>query len=292
MNQALRGEDRHSVGVLFINLDQFKRVNDSLGHTAADGLLQQVAERLLATLRSSDSAARVGGDEFAVLLPEAADEQAALDAVWRINDAMRRPFMVEQQELVVTASVGVALSPEDGSDFAALLRSADLAMSDAKAAGRDTVRRPLVRVHRGGGMAFETELRHALEHDELWVAYQPQIDLASRRIVGTEALVRWAHPARGQLRPDQFLPLAEELGLLGAIDEWALATALCEPSRTPGVERSMRPTRQKVGPRWSSASRCTRLAKSPPLFARCPQIPCPLSRRCPLSGVRPANPCR
>jgi diguanylate cyclase (GGDEF)-like protein len=102
VNQALRGEDRHSVGVLFINLDQFKRVNDSLGHTAADGLLQQVAERLLATLRSSDSAARVGGDEFAVLLPEAADEQAALDAVWRINDAMRRPFMVEQQELAAT----------------------------------------------------------------------------------------------------------------------------------------------------------------------------------------------
>jgi len=133
VNQALRGEDRHSVGVLFINLDLFKRVNDSLGHTATDGLMQQVAERLLATLRWSDSAARVGGDEFAVLLPEAADEPAALDAVWRINDAMRRPFMVEQQELVVTASVGVALSPEDGSDFAALLRSADLAMSDAKA---------------------------------------------------------------------------------------------------------------------------------------------------------------
>ncbi|HEY8653997.1 MAG TPA: EAL domain-containing protein [Dermatophilaceae bacterium] len=158
-------------------------------------------------------------------------------------------------------------------------------------------------------MAFETELRHALEHDELWVAYQPQIDLASRRIVGTEALVRWAHPARGQLRPDQFLPLAEELGLLGAIDEWVLATAcrqtaawraaevpglraLCEPSRTPGMERSMRPTRQKVGQRWSSASRCTCLATSPPLFVRCPQIPCPLSRRCPRSGVRPANPCR
>ena len=225
VNQALRGVDRHSVGVLFVNLDLFKRVNDSLGHTAADGLLQQAAERLLATLRSTDSAARVGGDEFAVLLPDAADEPAAMDAAWRINDAMRRPFMVEQQELVVTASVGVALSPEDGSSYASLLRAADLAMYDAKGAGRDTVRRPPVRVRPAGGMAFESELRHALEHDELWVAYQPQIDLASRRIVGTEALVRWAHPARGQLRPDQFLPLAEELGLLGAIDEWVLATA-------------------------------------------------------------------
>src|SRR5665811_1344036 len=125
---------------------------------------------------------------------------------------MRRPFMVEQQELVVTASIGVALSPEDGSSYASLLRSANLAMYDAKGAGRDTVRRPPVRVRPAGGMAFESELRHALEHDELWVAYQPQIDLASRRIVGTEALVRWAHPSRGQLRPDQFLPLAEELG--------------------------------------------------------------------------------
>ena len=224
VNQALKGSDEHAVGVLFVNLDLFKRVNASLGHRAADTLLQQVAERLQATLRPSDSAARVGGDEFAVLLPET-DARSALEAARWINDAMRKPFIVEQQELVVTASVGVALSPGDGTDFASLLRSADLAMHDAKSAGRDTARRPLAGARGRGGMAFEAELRRALANDELWVAYQPQIDLASRRIVGTEALVRWAHPTRGQLRPDQFLPLAEELGLIEAIDEWVLAQA-------------------------------------------------------------------
>jgi len=224
VNQALRGVERHSVGLIFVNLDLFKRVNDSLGHRAADALLRQVAERVQSALRSSDSAARVGGDEFAVLLPEASEE-AALDVAKRINDAMRVPFMVEEQDVVVTASVGVALSPEDGADYESLLLAADLAMHEAKAAGRNGVRRPLATVRRGGGMSLETELRRALEHDELWVAYQPQIDLATRRIVGTEALVRWAHPSRGQMRPDEFLPLAEELGLLGAIDEWVLAQA-------------------------------------------------------------------
>jgi len=224
VNQALKGSEEHAVGVLFVNLDLFKRVNESLGHGAADTLLQQVAERLQTTLRSSDSAARVGGDEFAVLLPET-DARSALEAARWINDAMRKPFTVQEQELVVTASVGVALSPDDGTDFASLLRSADLAMHDAKSAGRDTVRRPLAGARGRVGMAFEAELRRALAHDELWVAYEPQIDLASRRIVGTEALVRWAHPTRGQLRPDQFLPLAEELGLIEAIDEWVLAQA-------------------------------------------------------------------
>jgi diguanylate cyclase (GGDEF)-like protein len=224
VNQALKGIEEHAVGVLFVNLDLFKRVNESLGHGAADTLLQQVAERLQTTLRPSDSAARLGGDEFAVLLPET-DARSALEAARWINDAMRKPFVVQQQELVVTASIGVALSPDDGTDFASLLRSADLAMHDAKSAGRDTVRRPLAGARGRGGMAFEAELRRALAHDELWVAYQPQIDLATRRIVGTEALVRWAHPTRGQMRPDEFLPLAEELGLIEAIDEWVLAQA-------------------------------------------------------------------
>ena len=231
VNQALKGGERHKVGVLIVNLDLFKRVNDSLGHRAADGLLQQVADRLQATLRSSDSAARVGGDEFAVLLAVVADDGTALEVARSVNEAMRRPFLQGQQEVIVTVSVGVALSPEDGSDYESLLRAADLAMHDAKAAGRNAVRRPPSTMSSGGGMAFETELRHALEHDELWVAYQPQIDLASRRIVGTEALVRWAHPSRGQMRPDEFLPLAEELGLLGAIDEWVLAAA-CRQTAT------------------------------------------------------------
>lgn len=224
VNQALKGIEEHAVGVLFVNLDLFKRVNESLGHGAADTLLQQVAERLQTTLRSSDSAARLGGDEFAILLPEAG-EDAAMEAARWINDAMRKPFTVQGQEVVVTASVGVALAPNDGTDFASLLRSADLAMHDAKSAGRDTVRRPLAGARGRGGMAFEAELRRALAHDELWVAYQPQIDLASRRIVGTEALVRWAHPTRGQMLPDEFLPLAEELGLIEVIDEWVLAQA-------------------------------------------------------------------
>lgn len=231
VNQAIKGRDRRVVGVLFVDLDRFKRVNDSLGHRAGDRLLREVAERLQLALRGGDSAARVGGDEFAVLVPDLTEETVAIEVAERVKAAIKQPFVVEGREVVVTASVGVAVSPVDGADFESLLRSADLAMYEAKAAGRDSVRRLAASSSRGSGMALETELRRAIENDELWVAYQPQISLAARTVVGVEALVRWEHPTRGQMRPDEFLPLAEEIGLLGEIDQWVLVSACHQLAR-------------------------------------------------------------
>lgn len=228
VKQALLGRGNQAVGVLFMDLDRFKRVNDSLGHHAGDHLLQQFAERLSGALRVGDSAARLGGDEFAVLLPGLESEETALEVAQRISAAIREPFPIEGREVFVTVSIGVAVSPGDGTDFATLLRSADVAMYDAKDAGRDLTRRRSTSPRGGALLALETELRHAIEHDELCVAYQPQLDLMTMKIVGAEALVRWLHPTRGPMQPGAFLPLAEACGILGAIDEWVLVSACQE----------------------------------------------------------------
>ena len=223
--QALRARGKRTVALLYLDLDRFKRVNDNLGHHAGDALLRRVAERLQGSLRPCDSAGRVGGDEFVVLLPELTDEAEAMTIATRVHRALRESFHIDGSEITVTTSLGVAVTPSDGTDYESLLRSADRAMYAAKDAGRDGVRRSTPNPGRGSDLAFELELRRAMERGELWVAYQPQVDLLTRQVVGTEALVRWLHPARGPMRPDEFLPLAEEIGLLGTIDAWVLTQA-------------------------------------------------------------------
>jgi diguanylate cyclase (GGDEF)-like protein len=216
-----------SVAVLYIDVDRFKRVNDSLGHGLGDELLQEIASRLAALLRPGDTAARIGGDEFAVLLAEIDGSAPAQAVADRLLDSLRQPFELDGRQLFVTASVGVAVSPQDGSDVQHLVRAADVAMYRAKRAGRDAyvLHTAALDLDHDELLAMETALHDAIRLGQLWVAYQPLTDTASRCTSGVEALVRWDHPELGTIPPDRFLPLAEEAGLIADIDTWVLRTA-------------------------------------------------------------------
>jgi diguanylate cyclase (GGDEF)-like protein/PAS domain S-box-containing protein len=202
--------------VLFLDLDNFKRVNDSLGHTAGDDLLASVAERLRACVSLSDTAARLGGDEFAVLLEDLDDEAEATDIAERVTDALRQPFgRGVDREVFVSASVGVAF-PSPGATTDQLLSEADLAMYTAKRRGKGRAETYRADMHEdiADRLELEADLRRALERKELVPHFQPIVSLPSERITGVEALVRWSHPVRGDLPPDSFIPLAEETGLV------------------------------------------------------------------------------
>ena len=216
-----------SVGLLFIDLDRFKNVNDTLGHNAGDELIRQVAHRMQAAMRATDTLARLGGDEFVVVIPEIDGPHVAVDVAERLINLLHRPFTVSGHELFVSCSVGVACSPEDGNDYASLQQHSDLAMYAAKAGGRGTFARNAGELNEPRRMQLELEsqLHKALGNDELRVLYQPQVDIRTKRVLGVEALVRWQHPTQGLLAPDSFLPLAEESGLIVAIDEWVRCTA-------------------------------------------------------------------
>jgi diguanylate cyclase (GGDEF)-like protein len=218
------------LGVSVLDLDRFKTVNDSLGHSAGDHLLVQVTERLRHAVRAPDTIARMGGDEFTLLLPDLGDGGEAIVAE-RILDAFVQPFEVEGHRLRISPSIGIAAYPDDGDGFDQLLRCADVAMYRAKDRGRNTW------ACYASGMAeraydrltLETDLYRALQRREMRVAYQPIARLGSDGgVVGTEALVRWAHPTLGLLTPDEFLPIAEDLGLMAEIDGWVLRQACVE----------------------------------------------------------------
>ena len=220
-------------GVMFIDLDRFKSVNDMLGHSAGDELLAQAGRRLLDCVRSADVVARLGGDEFAVVLPQLASTADAEQIAQRIVAALAEPFMLQGQQLFMSASVGIAAWPDDGIDAATLLKSADTAMYSAKQNGRNNFQFYLAEMNANAALRLQTEhqLHLALERGEFELHYQPRIDLRSMVMVGMEALIRWNHPQRGMVSPAQFIPIAEETGLIAPIGRWVLHEACMQTRR-------------------------------------------------------------
>ncbi|HYA69495.1 MAG TPA: EAL domain-containing protein, partial [Acidimicrobiales bacterium] len=220
------------VCLFFVDLDRFKVVNDTLGHAAGDELIRQVGRRLVETVRAQDTVARLGGDEFAILLPDLAGADAS-ELARRTLEALERPFVVEQSELQVTGSIGIASSPLHGETYHELVVNADTAMYTSKSSGRNTFRvfEASGAEASSAGTQLEAELEAALEHNELCLAYQPFIDLHTQSVIGVEALVRWQHPKQGLLGPSAFLPLAEHTGLVVPLDSWVVDEACAQIRR-------------------------------------------------------------
>ncbi|MFP5326050.1 MAG: putative bifunctional diguanylate cyclase/phosphodiesterase, partial [Acidimicrobiia bacterium] len=216
-----------SLALLFVDLDRFKRVNDSLGHSAGDELLRQAGARIASVVRSVDTACRMGGDEFTVLLSGNSRSEAEA-VIERLQATMAEPFTIEDQEVFVRANVGIAVYPDDGLDYRSLLQKADASMYLSKRRERDL---PPPERHPASSLSLESQLHRAIERGELRVLYQPQMRISSRDVVGFEALVRWQHPALGMVAPGVFLPLAEESGVIADIDAWVLKTATWQLSQ-------------------------------------------------------------
>ena len=230
IEQAIHFSDRENwnFALLFLDLDDFKIVNDSLGHHYGDALLQQVAARLQKNLRIVDTAGRLGGDEFVVILSNT-NANGAANVAKKIINSMKEPFNVDDKVLSIQTSIGISVYPENGRDSHTLTRHADIAMYQAKSAGRGqycffNIEMNAILEHR---LAMERDLHGAISANQFLLYYQPQIDLASRKIVGVEALIRWQHPLRGLVSPVDFIPIAEEAGLINTIGEWVLKQA-CE----------------------------------------------------------------
>ena len=221
------------VAVLFMDLDRFKAVNDSLGHPAGDALLREVAERLPRCLREADTAARWGGDEFIVLVPDlSGDRETAAEAVAvvieKVHAALAKPALVEGQEVEVSTSIGVTLYPWDGTNVTDLIKRADTAMYQAKDRGGNTYQffAEAMDAAARERLFLDNELRRALRRGELALHYQPQVQTRDTRIVGAEALLRWKHPERAWISPAKFIPVAEETGQIHAIGRWVIEEAL------------------------------------------------------------------
>lgn len=235
LNQSILSA-KHSkiqIGILFIGMDHFKRVNDHLGHSVGDRLLQTVARRIKNYLHETETIARIGGDEFAILLPRVRRTEEAVKVAGNILHAFEAPFLVDEHELFMSASTGISFFPVDGKEPEELLRNAATAMSRAKKAGRNNFKlySPAVDAKTSKALEIENELRYALERNELRIHFQPQVDLKTEKISGVEALIRWQHPRMGLLSPADFLPVAHETGLITSIDDWVLRQACAQNKR-------------------------------------------------------------
>jgi diguanylate cyclase (GGDEF)-like protein/PAS domain S-box-containing protein len=229
LNQSLTRAPWHErkVGIMFIDLDRFKIINDSLGHNIGDQLLKKVSKRILSCLRSGDTLARLGGDEFIVVLEDLAKVEDAWAIAQEIIDGVGRPLDLEGHEVYVTSSIGISIFPEDGKDPNVLLKNADLAMYRAKDEGKNRYHlySQSMELQSSTRLTMENELRHAINREEFELYFQPQINLQTGKIRGSEALLRWNHPQRGLISPNEFLPIADETGLILPISEWVLRRA-------------------------------------------------------------------
>ncbi|NOU00693.1 MAG: EAL domain-containing protein [Gallionella sp.] len=232
--QAIAYADRsnHLVAIVFIDLDNFKLINDSLGHTAGDQLLIIIAEKLQAAIRPVDTIARLGGDEFVLILYDLASEAYVSQEIDRINQVFAAPFLVSKREIFVSYSAGFSLYPQDGKNAETLLMNADVAMYRAKEQSGNSFQfyAPEMHAKINDRLLLESTMRHALEAEEFHLLYQPQIDLKSKQVFGMEALIRWIHPTLGTISPEKFISLAEDTGLIVPIGEWVIKAA-CQQLR-------------------------------------------------------------
>ncbi|MEO1818972.1 EAL domain-containing protein [Pseudomonas sp.] len=238
--ERARGQGRQ-LALVFVDVDNFKTINDSLGHAAGDALLQIFAERLQRTVRESDTVSRQGGDEFIMTLPDLDGQETALAVARRMQEIVGQPITLGDMQLVTSLSIGMALFPRDGDDFATLLRKAELATQRAKATGRNTccLFDEQMNVNTHERLSIEQDLRQALAHNEFELYFQPIMALAEGRLEGAEALLRWRHPQRGILAPDVFIDVAEQSGLITSIGDWVLLEACRQAATWQGLRVSV-----------------------------------------------------
>jgi diguanylate cyclase (GGDEF)-like protein/PAS domain S-box-containing protein len=231
INTAKRRQEK--IGVLFIDLDRFKNINDSLGHSAGDQILRETAQRLKKVIRNDDTVARLGGDEFVVLLPRVNDERDLAEVAIKVREELLKPHILEDMPLHLSPSIGIAIYPEDGDSPSALIKNADAAMYLAKEKGRNNYQfyTPLLNSRTLDRLKLEYDLRLALDLGQFELHYQPQIDATKQQLYGAEALIRWRHPERGLVPPNDFIPLAEEIGLIIPIGGWVIAEAARQITR-------------------------------------------------------------